>query len=90
MEFVFIWELITLSSYFLIVRRPEAVPHALRYLLFSLASAFSCSRCAVAYAINGSILLSALRTGGQDSSMAFLLLAIGFLIKAGAVGVHVW
>ncbi len=40
LEFFFIWELITLSSYFLILRRPEAASHALGYLLFSLASAF--------------------------------------------------
>ena len=30
LEFLFIWELITLSSYFLIVRRREAVAHALQ------------------------------------------------------------
>jgi formate hydrogenlyase subunit 3/multisubunit Na+/H+ antiporter MnhD subunit len=91
LEFLFIWELITLSSYFLIVRRREAVPHALRYLLFSLVSAFFLlAGFAMAYAINGNILLAALRTGGPDSSMAFVLLAIGLLIKAGAIGVHVW
>jgi formate hydrogenlyase subunit 3/multisubunit Na+/H+ antiporter MnhD subunit len=91
LEFLFIWELITLSSYFLIVRRREAVPHALRYLLFSLVSAFFLlAGFAMAYAINGNILLAALRTGGPDSSMAFVLLTIGLLIKAGAIGVHVW
>src|SRR4029077_13345137 len=40
LEFFFIWELITLSSYFLILRRREAAAHALRYLLFSLVAAF--------------------------------------------------
>jgi formate hydrogenlyase subunit 3/multisubunit Na+/H+ antiporter MnhD subunit len=91
LEFLFIWELITLSSYFLIVRRREAVPHALRYLLFSLVSAFFLlAGFAMANAINGNILLAALRTGGPDSSMAFVLVAIGLLIKAGAIGVHVW
>jgi len=91
LEFLFIWELITLSSYFLIVRRREAVPHALRYLLFSLVSAFFLlTGFAMAYAIDGNISLSALRAGGPDSSMAFVLLAIGLLIKAGAIGVHVW
>ena len=91
LEFLFIWELITLSSYFLIVRRREAVPHALRYLLFSLVSTFFLlAGFAMAYAINGNILLAGLRTGGPDSSMAFVLLAIGLLIKAGAIGVHVW
>jgi formate hydrogenlyase subunit 3/multisubunit Na+/H+ antiporter MnhD subunit len=32
----------------------------------------------------------ALRAVGPDSSVAFVLLAIGLLIKAGAIGVHVW
>jgi formate hydrogenlyase subunit 3/multisubunit Na+/H+ antiporter MnhD subunit len=91
LEFLFIWELITLSSYFLIVRRREAVPHALRYLLFSLVSAFFLlAGFAMAYATNGHISLAALRTAGPDSSAAFVLLAIGLLIKAGAIGVHVW
>src|SRR5262249_26470365 len=40
LEFIFIWELITLSSYFLILRSPNAVSQALQYLLFSLAAAF--------------------------------------------------
>ena len=91
LEFLFIWELITLSSYFLIVRRREAAPHALRYLLFSLVSAFFLlAGFAMAYAINGNISLAALRAAGPDSSTAFVLLAIGLLIKAGAIGVHVW
>ncbi len=34
--------------------------------------------------------LSALRLAGPDSAVVFVLLAIGMLIKAGAVGVHVW
>ena len=91
LEFFFIWELIALSSYFLIVRSRDAVPHALRYLLFSLVSGFFLlAGFAVAYAVNGNILLASLRMAGPDSSMAFLLLAIGLLIKAGAIGVHVW
>ena len=91
LEFLFIWELITLSSYFLIVRRREAAPHAMRYLLFSLVSAFFLlAGFGMAYAINGNISLAALRAAGPDSSTAFVLLAIGLLIKAGAIGVHVW
>jgi formate hydrogenlyase subunit 3/multisubunit Na+/H+ antiporter MnhD subunit len=91
LEFLFVWELTTLSSYFLIARRREAVPHALRYLLFSLVSAFFLlAGFAAAYAVNGSFSLMALRAAGPDSSVAFVLLAIGLLIKAGAIGVHVW
>ena len=59
--------------------------------MFSLVSAFFLlAGFAMAYAINGNISLAALRTAGPDSSMAFVLLAIGLLIKAGAIGVHVW
>jgi formate hydrogenlyase subunit 3/multisubunit Na+/H+ antiporter MnhD subunit len=91
LEFIFVWELITLSSYLLILRRTEAASHALQYLLFSLAAAFFllCAF-AVLQAQTGSVSLSALRAAGPDSAPVFVLLAIGFLIKAGAIGVHVW
>jgi formate hydrogenlyase subunit 3/multisubunit Na+/H+ antiporter MnhD subunit len=91
LEFIFVWELITLSCYFLILRRAEAAPHALPYLLFSLTAAFFllCAF-AVLQAQTGSVSLSALRTAGPESAPVFVLLATGLLIKAGAVGVHVW
>ena len=44
----------------------------------------------VLQAQTGSQSLSALRLAGPDSAAVFVLLAIGMLIKAGAVGVHVW
>jgi formate hydrogenlyase subunit 3/multisubunit Na+/H+ antiporter MnhD subunit len=91
LEFFFAWELITLSAYFLILRRREAGPHALRYLLFSLVSAFFLlAGFAMSYAMNGDASLAALRASGPDSSIAFVLFAIGLLIKCGAIGVHVW
>ena len=91
LEFFFIWELITLSSYFLILRRREAAVHALRYLLFSLVAAFFLLvGFALMHAATGSISLATLRAAGPDSVPVFVLLAIGLLIKAGAVGVHVW
>ena len=91
LEFIFVWELITLSSYLLILRRAEAAPHALQYLLFSLTAAFFllCAF-AVLQAQTGSVSLSALRMADPESVPVFVLLAIGLLIKAGAVGVHVW
>ena len=36
------------------------------------------------------ISLAVLRAAGPDSSITFLLFAIGLLIKCGAIGVHVW
>ena len=91
LEFIFVWELITLSSYFLILRRSEAAPHALQYLLFSLVAAFFllCGF-AVLQAQTNSVSLSALRMAGPDSAAVFVLLTIGLLIKAGTAGVHVW
>ena len=41
-------------------------------------------------AIDGTISLSALVHAGPEANRAFVLLATGFLIKAGAIGVHVW
>jgi formate hydrogenlyase subunit 3/multisubunit Na+/H+ antiporter MnhD subunit len=65
LEFFFIWELITLSSYFLLLRGSESGPHALRFLLFSLVAAhFLLAGFALAYAVNGSISLVVLRTAG--------------------------
>jgi formate hydrogenlyase subunit 3/multisubunit Na+/H+ antiporter MnhD subunit len=91
LEFFFIWELITLSSYFLVVRRQESAAQALPYLLFSLVAAFFLLvGFAMAHAISGTTSLSALRMSGPESSTVFVLFAIGLLIKAGAIGVHVW
>ena len=91
LQFFFIWELITLSSYFLILQRREAEEHALRYLLFSLVAAFFLLvGFALMHAATGTGLLTTLRAAGPDNVLVFLLLAIGLLIKAGAVGVHVW
>ena len=40
LEFFFLFELVTLSSYFLIARRREAVADAFSYLIFSLAAGY--------------------------------------------------
>jgi formate hydrogenlyase subunit 3/multisubunit Na+/H+ antiporter MnhD subunit len=91
LEFFFTWEIITLSSYFLVVRGRESAAHALSYLLFSLVAAFFLLvGFAMAHAITGTSSLTALRISGAGSNAIFVLLAIGFLIKAGAIGVHVW
>jgi formate hydrogenlyase subunit 3/multisubunit Na+/H+ antiporter MnhD subunit len=91
LEFFFIWELITLSSYFLILRSRDAQLHALPFLLFSLvAASFLLAGFAVLHAESGSIELSALRSAGPYSAAIFVLFTVGLLIKAGAIGVHVW
>jgi formate hydrogenlyase subunit 3/multisubunit Na+/H+ antiporter MnhD subunit len=73
------------------LRRREAAIHALRYLLFSLAAAFFLlAAFALMDAAAGSTALATLRAAGPENVPVFVLLAIGLLIKAGAVGVHVW
>jgi len=91
LEFFFFWELITLSSYFLIMQGRHAHPHAQPFLLFSLTSAFCIlAGFGLAAAANGSVSVQAISNGGSGSAAAFVLLALGALIKAGAIGAHVW
>ena len=69
------WEFMTLTSFFLIVRGRYAAAGALRYVLFSLVSAF--------------VLLAALALPDGVSGAA-ILTAVAALVKVGAIGVHVW
>ena len=90
LEFFFLWELITLSSYFLILRRGSAQAPALTYLLFSLLAAFFLLAGFAALG-TGSVGTGILAlANAQNSSAVLVLLGVGCLIKAGAAGVHVW
>jgi formate hydrogenlyase subunit 3/multisubunit Na+/H+ antiporter MnhD subunit len=91
LAFFFSWELMTVSSYLLITLGRNGVKPSLTYLLFSLGSAyFLLAGFAVAYAATGSIELAALGTTGDAMGVVFSLLAIGFIIKTGGLGVHIW
>lgn len=91
LEFFFTWEVITLASFFLIARSPRAHGYVLSFLLFSLFSAyFLLAGFAGIAALSNTTDLAALMGSGPDASVPFALLAAGFLIKAGTIGVHVW
>lgn len=91
LEFFFSWEIITLASCFLIANSRGGGPFMLSFLLFSLLSAFFLlAGFASIASISGTIELMALLTRGPEATASFTLLATGFLIKSGAVGVHVW
>ncbi len=91
LEFFFSWELMTLSSYLLVTLGNKGLKPALTYLLFSLGSAyFILTGFAVAYSASGSLLLSSLGNSGDSANIIFSLLALGFLIKMGAFGAHIW
>ncbi len=92
LEFIFVWELITLSSYFLILQRRQAAPHALRYPpVLARRRVLPARRiCDDARRRTAASRCRRSAPAGPDVAPVFVLLAIGLLIKAGAVGVHVW
>jgi formate hydrogenlyase subunit 3/multisubunit Na+/H+ antiporter MnhD subunit len=92
LSFFFAWELMTIASYFLIIRGKTAMMAGLKYILFSMAAAY--------LILAGFMLAPELLTKNVSllSQIAFsglplismLLLAAGFLIKTAALGVHIW
>jgi len=86
------WESLTIGSYFLILRGRQSEPHALSYLVFSLAGAFLIlAGFALAGNGNAALLVQDLQQlAAPVAPWVFLLLAIGFMTKTAAIGLHVW
>jgi formate hydrogenlyase subunit 3/multisubunit Na+/H+ antiporter MnhD subunit len=92
------WELLTVGSYFLILRGKESEPHALSYLVFSLGGAFlilaGFALAAATVPPAPTFALGALATlatlGEPVAPWVFLLLAVGFMTKTAAIGLHIW
>ena len=86
------WETLTIGSYFLILRGRQSEPHALSYLVFSLGGAFLILA-GFALAAQGTSHFALASLGELVDPLApwvFLLLAIGFMTKTAAIGLHVW
>ncbi|MDC7233087.1 MAG: proton-conducting transporter membrane subunit [Spirochaetales bacterium] len=93
MGFFLSWEIMTLGSYFLILRGKDSKPHALSYMLFSLGGAYLLmTGFAMTYAGTGSIALGALVKAAiiPHSGIIFALLAVGFMTKMASAGLHIW
>ncbi len=92
LQFFTAWELMTLGSYFLIIRGKRSEPHALSYMLFSVGGAFAMlAGLGLFYAGNGgSLELSLLGASGANSGIIFTLMAIGFMTKIASLGFHIW
>lgn len=91
-EFFAAWEILTLGSYFLILRGKLSEPHALSYIVFSLGGAFALLA-GFALASSGVLpfALAGLSTVATDAApWVFVLLAIGFMTKTAAMGLHIW
>ncbi|TCS64694.1 proton-conducting transporter transmembrane domain-containing protein [Varunaivibrio sulfuroxidans] len=86
------WEVLTVGSYFLILRGKRSEPHALSYIVFSLGGAFAILF-GFALAAGGAMQIPIAALGQTPAVLApwvFLLLAIGFMTKTAAIGLHVW
>jgi len=91
LDFFLSWEFMTLSSYFLIIRGQKAEKPALLYMLFSVAGAFMIlSGMAAGTAITGFETIKGLSGGFGSAGITYILLSTGFLVKSGAVGLHLW
>jgi formate hydrogenlyase subunit 3/multisubunit Na+/H+ antiporter MnhD subunit len=95
LSFFVAWELMTLTSFFLVIRGRQAGGAAYRYITFSLASAFLML---ASFGLGGGELFAAL--AGEESIFTFgmsamvvvptILLVLAVLIKLGALGLHIW
>ncbi len=91
LEFFLSWEFMTLSSFLLILRGQNAQRASLMYMIFSTAGAYLIMvgfSFAPALSSTAALILSI-----QDVNLpliSFIVLAIGFMIKSGSVGVHIW
>lgn len=86
------WEVLTIGSYFLILRGKYSEPHALSYVLFSLGGAFAILA-GFALASGGGAGFTVAALAGVSQTLApwvFMLLALGFMTKTAAIGVHIW
>lgn len=91
LEFFFAWEIMTLGSYFLIIRGKKSIKHALSYILFSIGGAYLIlSGFGLATIGQVGIDLSILSTVELYAPWIFLLLAVGFMTKTGSIGLHIW
>jgi formate hydrogenlyase subunit 3/multisubunit Na+/H+ antiporter MnhD subunit len=89
-QFFFAWELMTLGSYILILRGKKSMKHAFNYMLFSLGGAYLIfAGIALSYFGHHSLDLSILSTTTMPG-WSYSLLAIGFLTKTAALGLHIW
>jgi len=86
------WEVLTVGSYFLILRGKHSEPHALSYITFSLGGAFLilAGFGLAAHGVTDFQLTALGDIAGSTAPWVFLLLAIGFMTKTAAIGLHIW
>ena len=90
-EILYGWELMTIGSYFLLIRGKKSLPHGYSYMMYSLGGSYVIMLgFALAFASNGTFDLSALSNITIYPTLAYSLILIGFLTKTASFGVHTW
>ncbi len=91
-EFFICWEIMTVSSYLLIMRGRNAGPSAMLYILFSLGGAYLILAGLAAGTTGGAgwTGFSGSWEGFTWTVPALSLAAAGFLVKTAALGAHIW
>ncbi len=90
-DFFYNWELMTVGSYFLIIRGKRSMPHAYSYMLFSIGGAYLLlAGFALAAASGAGEGLQALQSISILPEWVYGLLAVGFMSKTASLGLHIW
>jgi len=91
LQFFFAWELMTIGSYFLIIRGKKSMVHAYSYILFSVGGAYLILLAfGMASIGNTGLSLNLLSQIGYYPAVALALLAVGFMTKTASLGLHIW
>jgi formate hydrogenlyase subunit 3/multisubunit Na+/H+ antiporter MnhD subunit len=90
-EILYGWELMTIGSYFLLIRGKKSLPHGYSYMMFSLGGSYAMMfGFALAYAGSGTLALSALTGITVYPIWAYSLILLGFMTKTASFGLHIW
>ncbi|MCD4772714.1 MAG: hypothetical protein K8R41_04940 [Bacteroidales bacterium] len=90
-EILYGWELMTIGSYFLLIRGKKSLPHGYSYMMFSLGGSYTMMfGFALAFAGFGNLDLQALSGITVYPTLAYSLILIGFMTKTASFGLHIW
>jgi len=92
LQFFVAWELMTLGSYFMVMKGKKAEKPALSYITFGLGSAYvMLMGLGLLFFSNGNSLeLASLANLTPYSTSIFIMLGIAFITKMAVMGFHVW
>jgi len=91
MIFLYGWELMSIGSYFLLIRGKKSMPHGFSYMIFSIGGSYAIMFAfGLAFAGSGSIAMSALKDIAIYPALAYSLMLIGFMTKTASIGFHIW